>query len=352
MPASWVPFTLRRAEPWLLVALAGLALALSAPLGWLVAAVLAMAAVLAAFWSFRRPAPHQAELALRAAVLAATALALQCTASPPPTDALLWWSAAACAAYAFLLPPAWLAGALLLTLEQLLPGPAAQPDFDLVGAAVLVVPAVLASIAGQLLRNRAGRCDPAMLDAATGLFNRNGLRFFGDDLLDGCRRRGRPVAMVLFDCADLAEVRAVYGSRTARALFRRLLERLDAVAGTRGIVARTGGVEFAVLLPGLGREGAIQAVRRALGSPSRIEYDVRDSEIVLVPDFAVDATGPEAADCGELYERLHARLARVRADEARRQRRMRRSRERPGGSSLAGLDAGTSTDPMPLPAGA
>lgn len=358
-PSAWVPACTRRGEPWLLGLLAASAAAALAWDGSQAApghAGLGLLAAVLALWAARRPAHHQAEVAGRGTLVVACALGVQSwEASLSGAVELQLWLAAACVAYAGLLRPVWAAGVVLLGLLQFLPWFTGQPAFDWMPPAVVALAAMGAAVANACVAAAELRRRPEWVDAATGLFSREGLLALGEDLAKGYR--GRPTSLAVFECEDLIELRKLYGSAVARGMYRRLVRRLTWLAGSRGIVARTGYTQFAVLLPGVGRERARRAVHRVLGHPSRIEFDVQDSEIVLVPGFAIDETSHQTTDVPALYDALDGRLSRSREFEARRQRYLRRSRERytsvppdldddGPGSALA------STLPMPLGASA
>ena len=64
------------------------------------------------------------------------------------------------------------------------------------------------------------------------------------------------------------------------------------------------------------------------GKPCRLELDLPDDELVLVPEVTVDTCEAEAGALQAAYERLSVRLARHRDHEERRRTYLRRSRER------------------------
>lgn len=329
MPDWWLGFTARALEPWLLRVLAAAMAVLAAfgpgmSAGW----ILAAAALVASVWSAWRPARHQSEVALRYSLLALAGLLLALGAHGQ-AEVLTFaaWLGAIALSCALLMLPCWAAGVLALVMVAVGVGPWELPRAAWFWVSMLGA-ALIASQAGLQMRRQDVRRDPARVDASTGLFSKAGLVAFGDDLLEGRRPSGRPIAMVVFDCTDLAEVGGVYGARVARAMRRKLIASLSAVAGPRGLVGRTGPTQFAVVLPGVDQEHALRRVQQVLGTPACIEYDSRGSEIVLVPDLAIESTSAKLANCSTLYELLDGRLARVRDFEARRQRRMRRSRQR------------------------
>jgi GGDEF domain-containing protein len=132
----------------------------------------------------------------------------------------------------------------------------------------------------------------------------------------------------VFDCADLLEVRTIYGSRIARKLLARIVRKLMGMTADRGLAARTGPAEFTVVLPGMTREKALAAIHKVLGNPSRIELDAGDSEIVLVPSYLVEVAGPDVGSIDELCRELRGELLQISQKEQRRHHHMRRERER------------------------
>ncbi|WBY01851.1 GGDEF domain-containing protein [Ramlibacter tataouinensis] len=335
LPHSWVSSSVRRMEPWLLgamgVSLTALAVYLQADLQ--AAGTVALLPLLAAAWAQARPARRQRELGGRAFAVTAAALflPLQAAVGAVSVDALwLAWLAIAVVAYGVVLRPAWSLGLAAFALLQ------AAPVVMLAEAAVvpggpmtalLALPLVAAAVAaGRWLRRLHARREAHCFDSATGLCSLAGLLAYGEELL--AARSPAVATLVVFDCRDLLEVRQIYGSRVARILLQRLSGKLAEIAGERGLAARTGPVEFAVLLPGAGRERALQALQQVLGAPSRIEFEAGDSEIMLVPDFLLGRLGEEEDDLRALHRTLGRKLAWGREQEERRRRYLRRERER------------------------
>ncbi len=155
-----------------------------------------------------------------------------------------------------------------------------------------------------------------------------GFAALGDEMLASCRQGGRALTVAVFDCADLLEVRSIYGSAISRKLTSRIVRKLTAVCGDAGLAARTGPAEFTLVLPGATHEKALAAIQRVLGNPMRIELDAGDSEIVLVPGFLLQTVGGETGSVTQLHADLRRELARLHAQEERRQHHMQRERER------------------------
>ncbi|MBG9386798.1 GGDEF domain-containing protein [Caenimonas aquaedulcis] len=202
--------------------------------------------------------------------------------------------------------------------------------------AALLAVVLLVAVRFVLLRiAQAGR-----MDAGLSLYTQAGFDARGDALLERCQDGGRPLTVVVFDFADLLEVRAIYGQELARKLTRFVVGQLGIVAGHRGFAARTGPAEFTVVLPRMGRDKAVARIRRVLGSPMRVEFDAGGSEIVMVPEFQLETADACTMSVGELQRELRTELAALHAREERRHRQMQRERERHSRPmALAGLPA-------------
>lgn len=181
---------------------------------------------------------------------------------------------------------------------------------------------------GAVMRRPDEALESGRIDSGSALYNQAGFAAHGDEMLTACRRGGKALTVAVFDCADLLEVRALYGSGMARTLVGRIVRKLGALASDRGLAARTGPAEFTVVLPGMSRDKALAAIERVLGNPTRIELDAGDSEIVLVPGFMVQAAGSDTASVVELHADLRRALARLQETEQRRQHQLQRERER------------------------
>lgn len=176
------------------------------------------------------------------------------------------------------------------------------------------------------LRRLLGRGALRWRDGQTALLSRHGLIERGETRLLESRHVG--AALAVFDFRDLLELRGIYGDAVASDVQQRLVAKLQRLAGRTGLAARTGPAQFAVLLPGLDREQAIDAAHRVLGCPCRIEHELPDDDLVLVPEVVVDVCVAAPGAVRTLYGRLSVTLARHRDAEERRRLHLRRERER------------------------
>ena len=338
-PRDWMSHTLRDLERWVAwsIALYTAWLAVFAfpgvPAIWL----FVVYAGLVGKWAHARPARRQSDMGWRGVTLIAGAYMLHSHTSPEIGGAIgpfFFWLSITCLYYSFMLKPAWAAGLVGLALIELgvsfaqAPALTAPAEFMVRAGFLCIFPLLLAMRFGAVMRAPDDMLEGARIDSSTALYNQAGFAAHGDELLAECRRDKRPLSVAIFDCADLLEVREIYGSRIARKLTARIVRKLDILSADHGLAARTGPAEFSVVLPGMSREKALAAIARVMGSPMRIELDAGDSEIVMVPGFLVQAAGPDTPCVSQMHDAMRSELALIGHQEQRRQRYLQRERER------------------------
>lgn len=338
-PVHWISHSLRHLERWVAWSIAVYTAWLAVfafpgvPAVWL----FVLYAGLIGKWSEVRPARHQSEMAWRGTALIAGAYALQTHTAPEiggPTGLFSFWLSITCLYYAFMLKPAWAAGVVgcalvAFTLSFLqTPGLSSPAEFMVHAGFLCVFPLLLAMRFGSVMRGPDETLENGRIDNSTELYNKAGFTAHGGELLAACRRENRPLSVAVFDCADLLEVRTIYGSRITRKLTERIARKLMRLCADHGLAARTGPAEFTVVLPGMNREKALAAIGRVMGTPMRIELDAGDSEIVLVPGFLVECAGPDTEFVDDLHQELRRELAKIGEREQRRQHYLQRERER------------------------
>ncbi|MES2633804.1 MAG: diguanylate cyclase [Pseudomonadota bacterium] len=339
MPRGWVSHSLRQMERWI-------AWSIAVYTAWLAAFVYpdvpalwfsVLYAGLIGWWAEVHPARSHVVMATRGAALIAGAWGLhtQIVANVGgPGGAFFMWLGVPCLLYAFLLRPVWAAALVLLAIVELsvaavLAGSGLMEGEFLAQIGFLCIfPLLLGMRFGAEFRRPDDLLEAGRIDPVTSLYNKSGLLAYGSQMLDECNVAGKPLAVVVFDCRDLVEVRSLYSTDIARKLMTRTVQKFVALASDRGLAARTGSTEFTVVLPGMNREKALAAVSRVLGHPCRIELDAGGDEVVVVPNFALDCSGPDVESIHELYREVQRTLVDAGAQELRRQTYLQRERER------------------------
>jgi diguanylate cyclase (GGDEF)-like protein len=189
-------------------------------------------------------------------------------------------------AFAGLWYPVWL-GAVIAGVDVAgylvvgLLAPAAPLAEGLLFVAVLLLTAGMCAFQGRIhLRDRLELARLSRTDPLTGALNRRGLEERLEAELGRGRRdgwAGGEVSVVLIDLDRFKEVNDTQGHEAGDLLLRHVVERGSRVLRSADAIGRTGGDEFAVLLPATGaaagREVTLR-LRAALGEEAPASYGI------------------------------------------------------------------------------
>ncbi|HEV2856164.1 MAG TPA: sensor domain-containing diguanylate cyclase [Thermoanaerobaculia bacterium] len=123
-------------------------------------------------------------------------------------------------------------------------------------------------------------------DPLTGLANRRLVEKQALQLLSAARRSGKPVAVLALDLDGFKPVNDTYGHAAGDQILKAVAARLLAACRKDDLVARVGGDEFVVLLPGTGAEAAKEIMER-LDSALRQPIPLAGQEIRIGASLGV-----------------------------------------------------------------
>jgi diguanylate cyclase (GGDEF)-like protein/PAS domain S-box-containing protein len=124
--------------------------------------------------------------------------------------------------------------------------------------------------------------DLALTDALTGVGNR---RFFERYLtceLSRSRRTGSPLALAIFDLDHFKSVNDRWGHQVGDGVLVNFVRAVHRSLRNYDYVARIGGEEFAIILPGAVRADAAQVIERICAGVRAIEFEVTDQQTIRV----------------------------------------------------------------------
>lgn len=155
-------------------------------------------------------------------------------------------------------------------------------------------------------------------DALTGLLNRRALMDALEREWQRLRRHGQPFAVLMLDLDHFKRVNDSLGHAAGDLVLTEAARRLAASARASDVVARAGGEEFMVLLPGADTKGATRAAERLLARLREQPVDLPARSLPVTASAGVALA--LASDTGVAAVLARADAALYRAKEAGRDR--------------------------------
>jgi len=147
-------------------------------------------------------------------------------------------------------------------------------------------------------------------DHLTGLANRRTLFEACDLELQRWRRKPRPLSLVLIDADHFKRINDNFGHATGDAVLRHLADSLSATFRAMDVVARLGGEEFVVLLPGCDEQSATVVAQRLCDSIAAQAVLVDGTSVRYTVSVGVATMDDAIANVDALIERAdHAMYA-------------------------------------------
>ena len=315
-----VSFRLRTREPvlgWTLAAFTawvGIVVAPGQLLPWLGVFVAGSVAA----WARARPAHRPGKVVLRYSLLAVLSAVLM---SDPTLGAstgpmLLWPVAISCAA-ALMLRERWAAMVMITaTAAFLVASLGIQPRVPwgqvTTALAGLVAITALAYSFGHSLRATDAQLEAAMTDLKTKLYNETGFFTYGNELMQQCRSRKKPLSMVLLNGADLRDIQDLVGRIASERLIAQTVQGITSALPAGGLAAHMGQAEFAILVPEASEARALDVVRHKLGDPPSVRLKVGQRPVEVIFDMVAAEVPLDSRSLEPFYERMYARLAKMR----------------------------------------
>jgi two-component system cell cycle response regulator len=153
----------------------------------------------------------------------------------------------------------------------------------------------------------------ATTDSLTGLANRSAFEGWLHLEIEGARRAGRPISLLLVDADHFKRVNDVHGHPAGDRVLRALAVRLKAALRGVDLVARVGGEEFGVLLPGMALPASTELAERLCGQVRAAPITLPDGSVRVTVSVGV-ATLVEDDDALSFVSRADVRLYEAKRD--------------------------------------
>jgi diguanylate cyclase (GGDEF)-like protein len=180
----------------------------------------------------------------------------------------------------------------VVTLTDRIDGAFSEQDLE--AARMLAATACLALARERVTESLDELTRVATVDAVTGLFNR---RYFETRLqaeVQRARRQSQDLALLMVDIDDFKRINDTFGHLEGDRALKEVADLLRGGVRIFDLCARYGGEEFAIVMPGAGRQMAIQVaerIRRGIYDRSRLDplpVTVSIGVGLLKPDHAPD----------------------------------------------------------------
>lgn len=141
-------------------------------------------------------------------------------------------------------------------------------------------------------------------DELTGLSNRRAFMQAGQMAIDQAARLGHPVALIAFDADHFKQINDQHGHLAGDRVLQRLAATIGAVVRSGDVLARIGGEEFALLLPGANIQAASELAERLRVLVEAMDSNYDGHQISVTCSFGVTASTDGSNSLQQLM--LHA----------------------------------------------
>jgi diguanylate cyclase (GGDEF)-like protein/PAS domain S-box-containing protein len=155
--------------------------------------------------------------------------------------------------------------------------------------------------------------EQSIRDDLTGVHNRRHFVAAAENELERARRHGSVLSLVMLDIDHFKRVNDVHGHLNGDVALKAVGSMLAATTRVGDLACRLGGEEFAVLLPGMGHEGALERAEIWRSTLADMQIPADGIVLALTASFGVATFPLQAGTLVDLMKIADARLYRAKA---------------------------------------
>lgn len=148
---------------------------------------------------------------------------------------------------------------------------------------------------------RTALAEQVVRDAGTGLLNRRYVFETLPDMAESCERAGSPMSVILMDLDHFKDINDTYGHVVGDRTLQMVAVAMAGASGD-GVVARFGGEEFIVLLPGVGAADARARAEAIRAACAAVLVPAREGDVAVTVSAGVATSTPGVVETSKLIE--------------------------------------------------
>lgn len=150
----------------------------------------------------------------------------------------------------------------------------------------------------------------AIRDQLTGLLNRRGFVEYGEPAFSLARRNGTPLSMIMADIDRFKYINDKFGHAAGDTALRHFGELISENRRSEDIVARVGGEEFAIILPGTDLRDAMAIADQLCDKVGATPMDLTSVGLPMTSSFGVAAISKNDRELDDMVRRADRALYR------------------------------------------
>lgn len=147
-------------------------------------------------------------------------------------------------------------------------------------------------------------------DQLTGLLNRRGFNEYGHRAFSSARRAGSPLSVIMTDIDRFKFINDKYGHAAGDAALAHFAKLVSGSRRSEDVVARVGGEEFALLLPGTGLRDAMALADQLCAEVGSTPMDLTGVGLPMTSSFGVSAISDKDKSLDDMVLRADRALYR------------------------------------------